>query len=211
MKNRTIIDMMEPGSTFKIVTAAAALNEGKVRLDSTIFCENGLWKFGGRPLHDHKPYGELSVQDVLVHSSNIGAAKLAMMLGEQKFYEYIRRFGFGDRTAIELPGEIGGMVHPPQAWSKISITRIPMGHEVAVTPLQMIMAMATIANDGILVAPRIIKSVATEDGESISRFAPVVVRRVISPETATQLGLALRGVASDRGTAAAAAVPGFTI
>ena len=211
MKNRAIIDMMEPGSTFKIVVAAAALNERKVYPETVIFCENGRWNFGGRLLHDHKAYADLSVQDVLVKSSNIGAAKLALLLGDEKFYEYIRCFGFGDRSGIELPGEIGGMVHPPQAWSKISITRIPMGHEVAVTPLQMIMAMATIANDGILVAPRIIKSVATEDGESISRFAPVVVRRVISPETATQLGLALRGVASDRGTAAAAAVPGFTI
>ena len=211
MKNRAIIDMMEPGSTFKIVVAAAAPNEKKVHPDSVIFCENGRWNFGGRLLHDHKAYADLSVQDVLVKSSNIGAAKLALLLGDEKFYEYIRCFGFGDRSGIEFPGEIGGMVHPPQAWSKISITRIPMGHEVAVTPLQMIMAMATIANGGILVAPRIIKSVATEDGESISRFAPVVVRRVISPQTATQLGLALRGVASDRGTAAAAAVPGFII
>src|SRR5882724_6864467 len=98
MKNRAIIDMMEPGSTFKIVTAAAALNEKKVRPDTTIFCENGRWNFGGRPLHDHKAYGELSVRDILVKSSNIGAAKLALSIGEQKFYEYIRRFGFGDRT-----------------------------------------------------------------------------------------------------------------
>src|SRR5712691_4108778 len=176
MKNRTIIDMMEPGSTFKIVTAAAALNEGKVRLDSTIFCENGLWKFGGRPLHDHKPYGELSVQDVLVHSSNIGAAKMAVMLGEQKFYEYIRRFGFGDRTGIELPGEIRGMVHPPRSWSKISITRIPMGQEVGVTPLQMLMAMATIANGGKLIQPRIVKTVIDDKDKVSGVLQPTVVR-----------------------------------
>src|SRR5205823_7055225 len=120
MKNRAIIDMMEPGSTFKIVTAAAALNEKKVRPDSMIFCENGVWNFGGKPLHDHKAYGELSVQDILVKSSNIGAAKLALSIGEQKFYEYIRRFGFGDRTGVELPGEISGVIRPPQSWSKIS-------------------------------------------------------------------------------------------
>ena len=95
-----------------------------------------------------KRYGDLSVQDILVKSSNIGAAKLAISVGEQKFYEYIRRFGFGDRTGIELPGEIRGMIRPPQTWSKISITRIPMGHEVGVTPLQMTVAMATIANGG---------------------------------------------------------------
>src|SRR5213075_1132439 len=211
MKNRAIIDMMEPGSTFKIVSAAAALNEKKVRPDSTIFCENGIWNFGGKPLHDHKAYGELTVQDILVKSSNIGAAKLALSIGEQKFYEYIRRFGFGERTGVELPGEIAGMIRPPQSWSKISITRIPMGHEVGVTPLQMTVAMATIANGGKLVTPRIVKSITAEDGKTITTFSPTVLRQVISPETAAQVGNALRGVVSDRGTAAAAAVPGFTI
>ena len=173
MKNRAIIDMMEPGSTFKIVTAAARLNEHKVRPDTMIFCENGLWNYGGRPLHDHKAYGELSVQDILVKSSNIGAAKLAISVGDQKFYEYIRRFGFGERTGIELPGEIGGVIRPPQSWSKISITRIPMGHEVGVTPLQMTVAMATIANGGKLVTPRIVKSITTADGKTVSTFSPV--------------------------------------
>jgi cell division protein FtsI (penicillin-binding protein 3)/stage V sporulation protein D (sporulation-specific penicillin-binding protein) len=211
MKNRAIIDMMEPGSTFKIVSAAAALNEHKVRPDTTIFCENGLWNFGGRPLHDHKAYADLNVRDILVKSSNIGAAKLAISVGDQKFYEYIRRFGFGERTGIELPGEIGGVIRPPQSWSKISITRIPMGHEIGVTPLQMTSAMATIANGGKLVTPRIVKSITTEDGRTVSTFSPVVLRQVISPETAGQIGNALRGVVSDRGTAAAAAVPGFTI
>lgn len=211
MKNRAIIDMMEPGSTFKIVTAAAALNEKKVRPDTTIFCENGRWSFGGRPLHDHKPYGELSVQDILVKSSNIGAAKLALSVGDQKFYEYIRRFGFGERTGIELPGEISGIIRPPQSWSKISITRIPMGHEVGVTPLQMTMAMATIANGGKLITPRVVKSVTASDGKTVSEFSPSIVRQVISPQTAQQVAKALRGVVSDRGTAAAAAVPGFVI
>ncbi|HKS31536.1 MAG TPA: penicillin-binding protein 2 [Chthoniobacterales bacterium] len=211
MKNRAVIDMMEPGSTFKIVTAAAALNEKKVRPDTTIFCENGVWNYGGRTLHDHHPYGELSVQDILVKSSNIGAAKLAISLGDQKFYEYIRRFGFGERTGVELPGEINGTIRPPQNWSKISITRIPMGHEVAVTPLQMTVAMATIANGGKLVTPRVVKSITTAEGKSVSDFSPSVVRQVILPETARQIGNALRGVVSDRGTAAAAAVPGFVI
>ena len=211
MKNRAIIDMMEPGSTFKIVTAAAALNEHKVRPETSIFCENGLWNYGGRPLHDHKQYGSMSVTDILVKSSNIGAAKLALSIGDQKFYEYIRRFGFGERTGIELPGEIPGVIRAPQSWSKISITRIPMGHEVGVTPLQMTVAMAAIANGGKLVTPRIVKSVTSEDGKVVSSFAPTILRQVISPETALQVNNALRGVVSDRGTAAAAAVPGFTI
>jgi len=211
MKNRAIIDMMEPGSTFKIVAAAAALNERKLRSDSTIFCENGLWNFGGAALHDHRAFSYLSVRDILVKSSNIGAAKLALSVGEQRFYEYIRRFGFGERTGIELPGEIGGLIRPPKAWSKISITRIPMGHEVGVTPLQMTVAMAVIANGGKLVTPRIIKSITTPEGKTVSSLSPVELRQVISPETAREIGDALRGVVSDRGTAAAAAVPGFTI
>jgi cell division protein FtsI (penicillin-binding protein 3)/stage V sporulation protein D (sporulation-specific penicillin-binding protein) len=211
MKNRAIIDVMEPGSTFKIVTAATALNERKVQLDSTIFCENGVWSYGGKLLHDHgHGYGELSVQDILVHSSNIGAAKLALSVGEQKFYEYIRRFGFGEVTGVELPGETPGLLAPPQRWNKLSITRIPMGHEIGVSPLQMTVAMAAIANGGKLVTPRIVKSITKPDGEVI-RSQPTMLRQVISPETALQVGNALRGVVSDRGTAAAAAVPGFTI
>src|SRR5437667_9528990 len=141
----------------------------------------------------------------------MGAEKLAMSIGDQKFYEYIRRFGFGERTGIELPGEINGVIRPPQTWSKISITRIPMGHEVGVTPLQMTSAMATIANGGKLVTPRIIRSVMASDGKIISSPSPMVLRQVISPETARQIGDALRGVVSDQGTAAAAAVPGFVI
>jgi cell division protein FtsI (penicillin-binding protein 3) len=211
MKNRAIIDMMEPGSTFKIVAAAAALNERKVRPDSSIFCENGLWNFGGTALHDHRAFSNLSVREILIKSSNIGAAKLGLSVGEQKFYEYIRRFGFGERTGIELPGEINGLIRSPKSWSKISITRIPMGHEIGVTPLQMTVAMATIANGGKLIMPRIVKSITTSDGKSISSLSPVVLRQVISPETAREIGDALRGVVSDSGTAAAAAVPGFTI
>jgi cell division protein FtsI (penicillin-binding protein 3)/stage V sporulation protein D (sporulation-specific penicillin-binding protein) len=211
MKNRAISDMMEPGSTFKIVTAAAALNEHKFGLDSYIFCENGIWNYGGTALHDHAAFSDLSVKDILIKSSNIGAAKLAVSVGDQKFYEYIRRFGFGERTGVELPGEIPGLIRPPQSWSKISITHIPMGHEIGVTPLQMATAMCAIANGGKLMTPRIVKSITTSDGKTVSSLSPVFLRQVISPQTANQIGTALRGVVSDRGTAAAAAVPGFTI
>src|SRR5499427_6200839 len=211
MKNRAIIDMMEPGSTFKIVAAASALNEHKLRPDSEVFCENGLWNYGGSPLHDHRAFGYLSVREILIKSSNIGAAKLALTVGDQKFYEYIRRFGFGERTGVDLPGEINGLIRPPQAWSKISITRIPMGHEIGVTPLQMTVAMATIANGGKLIVPRIVKSITTSEGKSISSLSPVVLRQVISSETAKEISDALRGVVSDAGSAGAAAVPGFTI
>ncbi len=211
MKNRAVIDEMEPGSTFKIVSVAAALNEHKVQPDTSIFCENGVFNYGGKPLHDHRAFGDLTVQDILVKSSNIGAAKLAMIVGDQKFYEYIRRFGFGERTGVELPGEIPGAIKPPRAWSKISITRMPMGHEVSVTPLQMTTAMAVIANGGKLMTPRIVKSITTEDGKVVTAMNPVELRQVISPQTARQIATALRGVVSDRGTAKAAEVPGFII
>src|SRR5947207_6814930 len=173
MKTRAIRDMMEPGSTFKIVTAAAALNEHRFRLDSYIFCEKGVWNFVGTALHDHAAFSDLSVKDILVKSSNIGAAKLAVSVGDQKFYEYIRRFGFGERTGIELPGEIPGLIRSPQSWSKISITHIPMGHEIGVTPLQMTVAMATIANGGKLTMPRIVKSITASDGKTVTSLSPL--------------------------------------
>ena len=211
MINRAVADMMEPGSTFKIVTASAALNEKKVRLDTSIFCENGVFHYGNKPLHDHHGYGDLSVQDILVKSSNIGAAKLALMLGEEKFYEYIRSFGFGERTGVELREEITGRIPPPHLWDKLSITRMPMGHAVGVTPLQMTTAMCAIANGGKLMMPRVVKSITDGDGRLVTEFKPTVLRQVISAQTASQVGNALRGVVSDRGTAAGVSVPGFTL
>jgi cell division protein FtsI (penicillin-binding protein 3)/stage V sporulation protein D (sporulation-specific penicillin-binding protein) len=211
MKNAAIIDMVEPGSTFKIVTSAAALNEKVVRPDSVIFCENGLFPYGGRQLHDHHPYGDLTVNDILMKSSNIGAAKLAMKLGDQKFYEYIRRFGFGERTGINLPGEIGGMVHPPHRWSKISITRIPMGQEVGVTPMQMITAMCAIANGGKLMMPQIIHEIVDDQGATVASFPPVEIRQAVTRDAATQVRNALKTVVSEKGTAALAKVAGFQV
>jgi len=209
LKDCAITDEMEPGSTFKMVTAAGALNEHEVSPDSMIFCENGAFNYGGRFLHDHHPYGDLSVEDILVKSSNIGAAKLAMGLGDQRFYGYIRAFGFGERTGISLPGEIPGLVPPPHRWSKLSITRIPMGQEVAVTPLQTIVAMSAIANGGHLMMPQIVHDITDGKGGVISTFPPVEIRRVITPETARELTAALKGVVSARGTAVGAKVTGF--
>jgi cell division protein FtsI (penicillin-binding protein 3)/stage V sporulation protein D (sporulation-specific penicillin-binding protein) len=209
MKDCAITDEMEPGSTFKMVTAAAALNEHEVQPDSVIFCENGAFSYGGRYLHDHHPYGDLTVEDILIKSSNIGAAKLAMGLGEQRFYGYIRAFGFGERTGIALPGEIPGLVYPPHRWSKLSITRIPMGQEVAVTPLQTIVALSAIANGGKLMMPQIIHDITDAKGQVISSFPPVEIRQVVSPEAAHEVTKALIGVVSPRGTAALAKVSGF--
>lgn len=210
MKNRSIIDMVEPGSTFKIVVAAGALNEGKVNESSSIFCENGRFFYGGRTLKDHHGYGHMSVHEILVKSSNIGCAKMAMMMGGEKFHEYVKRFGFGDRLGIELPGEIPGLVHPPSRWDKLTITRMPMGHSVAVTPLQITMGMAVIANGGRLMAPQIVKSIEDQGGQ-IDRHQPKVVREVVPKKTADFISNALAAVTQPGGTATFARVNGFNV
>lgn len=210
MKNRSIIDMVEPGSTFKIVVAAGALNEGKVDETSSIFCENGRYFYGGRTLKDHHGYGHMSVHEILVKSSNIGCAKMAMMMGGEKFHEYVKRFGFGDRLGIELPGEIPGLVHPPSRWDKLTITRMPMGHSVAVTPLQITMGMSVIANGGKLMAPQIVKSVEDQAG-GIDRHQPKVVREVVPEKTAHFISNALAAVTQPGGTATFARVNGFNV
>ncbi len=211
MKNRAIIDMVEPGSTFKIVTLSGVLNERLVRPDTTVYCENGRWEYAGKLLHDAHPIGECTVHDVLVHSSNIGAAKLALQLGENRLYDYIKLYGFGERTGIDLPGEINGRVAPTRNWTKISITRIPMGQGVCVTPLQMVMAMGTIANGGKLMMPQIVHSITDDKDVPIAEFPPVMVRQAVNPETVKELISALEDVVSPRGTAKGAAVAGYGV
>jgi cell division protein FtsI/penicillin-binding protein 2 len=208
-RNRAITDIVEPGSTFKLVTTAAALTERLVKADTMIFCENGFWEWC--KLHDHHPYAEISVADILVHSSNIGVGKLAAQLGDQRFYEYVRKFGFGERTGVALPGEVGGILHPPHLWSKISITRLPMGQEVAATPLQIVTAASAIANGGRLMMPQIISEITDDEGKIIAQFPPQEVRRVASPKACEAVRDALIRVVSKKGTAALAAVPGFDV
>lgn len=211
MRNRIVADQYEPGSIFKIVAASAALNERLVSPQTMIFCENGRYRYGGSWLKDHHGYGDLSVSDGLKKSSNILAAKLAIQLGEERFHDYIRRYGFGEPTGVALPGEIGGQVRVPNVWSKISITRIPMGHEIAVTPLQMVAAMSVIANGGKLMTPMLMEEVLAPGGQSLSRYEPVEVRRVISEKAAQQMRDALVRVVAADGTAPLARVPGFQV
>ena len=210
-KNRAVIDMFEPGSTFKLVVVSAALNEGVVTPESELHCENGRFAYAGRILRDHHGYGSLSVHDIMVKSSNIGCAKIAMHLGADTFHEYIRRFGFGERTGVGLPGEIPGLVRPRHRWTPLSITRVPMGHEVAVTPIQSVMSVATIANGGKMMLPQIIHSVCDGEDTPVISFRPQVVRRVVSEETAAKVGAAMTDVVSDRGTARLASFPGFRV
>jgi cell division protein FtsI (penicillin-binding protein 3)/stage V sporulation protein D (sporulation-specific penicillin-binding protein) len=208
-KNRAIIEMVEPGSTFKIVVIAAALEQKVVSPQSIYHCENGNFPYAGKILRDVHGYGSLSVHDILVKSSNIGCAKIAMHLGADTFHEYIRRFGFGERTGIGLPGEIPGLVRPRHSWTPLSITRVPMGHEVAVTPLQIVMSMSAIANGGNMMLPQIVRAVRDESGSEVVSFSPQVVRRVVSEETAAQVAASLADVVGEHGTAPQAIIPGY--
>jgi cell division protein FtsI (penicillin-binding protein 3) len=210
-KNHAVLDMVEPGSTFKIVATSAAFEEGIVNDDTRIYCEAGHFNYAGRVLRDHHPYGDLTVHEILMKSSNVGVAKLALQLGEQRFYDYVRRFGFGDRSGIDLPGEISGKVNPPFNGDKVAITRVPMGQAVCVTPIQLCSAMATIANGGTLMMPQVVSKITAKDGHVVSKFDPVPVRRVISQATSKRIVDALKDVVSKNGTAEQAAVEGFRV
>jgi cell division protein FtsI/penicillin-binding protein 2 len=210
-RNRCISDVAEPGSTFKIVVCSGALNEGIVNLNDQFDCENGAFLYAGRILHDVHPFGVLTVEEILFHSSNIGAAKVALRMGPSHLYDYITRFGFGRKTDIALPGEVSGIAHPLSRWNKLSITRIPMGHEVAVTPIQMMMVLNAVANGGRLMKPLIVKSVVDQDGHTIAQYLPQQVAQCIFPRASILMTTALRKVVSPEGTAPKAAVPSYDV
>lgn len=208
--NQAIGYVYEPGSIFKIIVYAAALNEGLLRPDEIIDCENGIWFHAGRPLRDFHPYGRLTATDALKKSSNIAAAKIAIRLGEDRLYRYLHAFGIGRRTGIELPGEESGILHPRNRWNKLSISRIPMGHEVAVTGLQMVNALNAVANGGQLMRPRVVERVTTARGQTILRTEPEGLGRPIRPEVARTLTDMLVQV-TEEGTGKRARIDGYTV
>jgi cell division protein FtsI/penicillin-binding protein 2 len=210
-RNRVITDTAEPGSTFKIVVVSAALNEQVVRLSDTFDCEHGHFYFAGRTLHDHEAYGVLSAEQVIAKSSNIGAAKIGIKLGEARLYDYMRNFGFGTRTDIPLQGEVLGRVYPVEKWSKVSIAQIPMGHGISVTRLQMIMAMCAIANGGVLMRPALVDRLEDREHKVVTKYSPQRVRRVMSETAARQMVTALKCVVSPEGTAPKAALEHYTV
>lgn len=211
MRNRTVNYTYEPGSTFKAMVIASALDCGAVRSTDVFDCENGAWFFAGKILHDSHPEGVLSVADIIKKSSNIGAAKIAVKMGDQKVYEALRAFGFGDRTGLELPGEDSGIVWKTDRWSKLSISRIAMGHEVLVTSMQILNAISAIANDGVRMRPQIIRKVVNTAGETLQASRPQVINRPIRPETAKEMRRLLARVTQPGGTGTKAVVPGFMV
>ena len=209
--NHAVAGIIEPGSTFKAITAAGAINSKLVTPNTEIWCENGKWMFGGKPLRDHHPYGSLTVTQIIEKSSNIGAAKLAVQLGEERFYDYIRKFGFGQPTGIALPGEVRGLLHARNTWSSISISRLAMGHEVGATPLQVTAATCAIANGGRLMTPKLVHEIREDDGTLVAAYQPQEVRRVISESSAGKIRDALIRVTGPKGTAKLAHIPGFNV
>ena len=210
-RNRAVSDSYEPGSIFKPIVAAASIDAGVARPQDTFFCENGKFKVGNKTVGEavnHK-YGWLTLQNIIIKSSNIGSIKIARQLGKQSYYDYIRKFGFGQKTGIELPGEEGGLLHELSAWDPMSLASISFGQGIGVTPLQMTNAISAIANGGTLMVPRITRAIL-KDGQIEKRFEPKAVRRVISIQSSRQVIDILKHVVKD-GTGKNAAVKGYEV
>jgi cell division protein FtsI (penicillin-binding protein 3) len=209
--NRAVSAIYEPGSTFKLITLAAAFDQGITRSDEVFDCENGAVYISGHRIRDHKPFGLLTVSDILAKSSDVGAIKIALRLGAPKFYDYIRAFGFGSLTGVELPYESRGRVARLEDWKPISVGSISMGQEVGVTPVQLITAVSAIANGGLLYKPRVVSELRRDEKilPAEGLLAPAEPKRVISPETAATLRQLMEGVVL-HGTGPAAHLDGWT-
>ena len=213
-RNRALTDLIEPGSTFKIVPAAAALNE-EIVAPEDIF-ETGVERvsYKGRSLKlpsDHHTYDSLSMHDIVVKSSNRGAAHLGLILGENRLHDYAEAFGFGEKTGFDLGGEVSGTLHSVKNWDGLTITRLPMGHAVSATPMQIHGAMSVIANKGVLMEPLIAERVFDVAGNDIVRFSPKAKRRVVSTEVAQTVADMLVDVVGKDGTARKAAIDNYSV
>jgi cell division protein FtsI (penicillin-binding protein 3) len=209
--DRAVSAIYEPGSTFKLITLAAALDQNLARPDEWFNCENGAVYIAGHRIRDHKPFGMLTVSDILAQSSDVGAIKIALRMGAPKFYEYIRAFGFGQQTGVDLPGESKGILRKLDNWSAISIGSVSMGQEVGVTPMQLVTAVSAIANGGTLYKPHVVAEVkrGSESLPMTGALAPGEPKEVIRPETAATLRRLMEGVLL-HGTGPRARLDGWT-
>ena len=212
LTNRAVSYVYEPGSTFKLVTISAALEEKLTNPDEVFDCQMGSIVYNGMRIRDSKPHGLLPVWGVLAASSDVGSIKIAMRLGEDRYYKYIRAFGFGQPTGIELPGETRGLSKPPSRWSKVSIAAISIGQEIGVSPIQLAGLISTFANDGIWVAPRIVAGTVQPQGTPQTvAFHPGASHRVISPYTAAEMRSMMEKVVIDaHGTGRRAILEGYS-
>ncbi|OGR84301.1 MAG: hypothetical protein A2901_03050 [Elusimicrobia bacterium RIFCSPLOWO2_01_FULL_54_10] len=201
LDNPAVSHLFEPGSTLKVVTFAAALEEKAISSNEMFNCEGGKWKVAGAVINDHEPQGLLTASQVLEKSSNIGTAKVGLKLGAERFYRYVRAFGFGTRTGLPIPGETDGLFREPRKWTPQSLPVLSFGQEIGVTAVQLIGAFSAVANGGLLMEPRVTRT---------ENQAPRMVRRVVSAKTCATLNEMMRAVV-ERGTGSKARVPGFTV
>jgi cell division protein FtsI (penicillin-binding protein 3) len=210
-RNRAVADSFEPGSTFKTILAAAALEESVVGKDDLFYCEMGKYAYAGKIIHDTHPYGWLPFSKILQVSSNIGFTKVAEKLKRERYFKYIEKFGFGQITGIDVPGEVPGLLRKPETWSAIDLATHAFGQGISATPMQMVMAYATIANGGFLMRPYLVRRVVGPKGEVLLENQPHVVRRVVSEKTSRLLASMLKEVTNEGGTGMMAKVEGFEV
>ncbi|HEY6200012.1 MAG TPA: penicillin-binding protein, partial [Candidatus Binatia bacterium] len=210
-RNRAVTDSFEPGSTFKTILAAAALEEGVVGKEDLFYCENGKYAFGGKIIHDTHEHGWLPFAKIIQYSSNIGVTKVAEKLGKERYSKYIERFGFGQPTGVDLPGEAAGLIRRPDKWAVIDLATHAYGQGISVTPIQLAMAYGAVANGGILMRPFVVRRATAPDGRVLWENQPHVVRRAISETTARTLTSILKGVTDEGGTGVLASVEGFEV
>jgi cell division protein FtsI (penicillin-binding protein 3) len=210
-RNRAVADSFEPGSTFKTVLAAAALEEGIVGKDDLFYCEMGKFPYAGRVINDTHPHAWLSFSKILQVSSNIGFTKVADKLKKERYFKYIEKFGFGRVTGLDVPGEAPGLVRRPETWAAIDLATHAFGQGISATPMQMVMAYAAIANGGFLMRPYVTRRVVSPQGQVLLENQPHVVRRVISEKTAKQLTSMLSEVTEEGGTGMMANIEGFAV
>jgi cell division protein FtsI (penicillin-binding protein 3) len=210
-RNRAVADSFEPGSTFKTILAAAALEEEVVGKEDLFYCEMGKYAYAGKIIHDTHSYGWLPFYKILQVSSNIGFTKVAEKLKKDRYFKYIEKFGFGKITGIDMPGEVPGLLRNAESWSAIDLATHAFGQGISATPLQMAMAYAAVANGGFLMRPYVVRRVVSPAGEVLFENQPHVVRRVISEKTARLLASMLKEVTNEGGTGVMANVEGFEV
>ncbi|MEW6419958.1 MAG: penicillin-binding transpeptidase domain-containing protein [Nitrospirota bacterium] len=207
-RNRAITDCYEPGSTFKIVIGVASLEENVVKPDKLIDVSKGYIQVGGKTIRDVHKYGILTFKEVIQKSSNVGSITIGMRLGKDRIYKYAKLLGIGEKTGIDLLGEVSGWIRLPEKWSSTSIGAIPIGQEVAVTPLQMLRAYSAVANGGFLVSPHVVSEIISPDGQIIASFRDKKMKRIISAKTAETFKDILKSVVEEGGTGRSASVEG---
>lgn len=211
LRNRAITDSFEPGSTMKAFLVAAALEEKVVSPQEGFNCENGVYNIGGRTIHDTHKYGRLSVGEILKYSSNIGAAKIGSRLGPERLYGYLRNFGFGSRSNVDLPGEVAGYLRNKSQWYGVDLASISFGQGISVSALQLTAAMSVIANGGTLMQPYVVDRILDAKGNTVKQFSPTSRQRVISAETAKHVARMMESVAAEGGTGTNASVDGYKV